>query len=132
MDLCIVEVDLVDDELVYAYGCYAIPGHFVTSRERCLLGYTQEHASILCCENEDRCNEHLHPRPPTFYMNRTTATTTTTLITSSVGAGTGMGLEQVWDWAVIKVFHTFQCDKRIILIGVGTMGALGTGAPLCF
>ena len=113
MDLCIVMVDWFKNELVYEYSCFQTIEEFALLREECLEGVENDHKSYQCCD-EDRCNEHLDPPLPREYINRPTSrdpTNTTPAVGPTSRMGMGLVLEQVWDWDVIKAFHTFQCNK---------------------
>ena len=114
MGACFVQIDLTNrSELEYHYGCYQQPPsnnqHLL---EECLKGDSvQNFTSLLCCNDSHQCNRHLRPQLPHEYVYRTTSQDPTTTI-PAIGptSGTGMGLypEQVWDWDVIKAFHTFR------------------------
>ena len=114
-DVCITVITLIDEnELVYEYSCFSPPEHAGADIEQCLKGAQQEYRSALCCNNENQCNEHLHPPPPKLFVNTTTTqdpTTTTPAVGPTSGTGMGLDLEQVWDWDMIEAFHTFQCNK---------------------
>ena len=109
--MCIANIDLTDEnELYYEYSCYRAPDHFNAYREWCLEGAVGEYTSVQCCNSEDRCNERLQLPLPSSYFNRITSrdpTTTTPAVGPTSRIGMGLDLEQVWDWDVIKEFHTF-------------------------
>ena len=114
-DICFVRVVLdINNNKEYEYGCVDYREDFGNLRQQCLEGgILSDRTSIKCCDNSDLCNERLQLPLPHEYVDRTTSPdpTTSTSVGPIARRGMGLDLEQVWDWDVIKVFHTFQCNK---------------------
>ena len=90
--MCYVRIRIITNEdLEYEYGCVEYSVHFLNLREECLAGPSVSNfSSMQCCNNTDRCNEHLMPSPPHLFA---AFRTTTSPVQDPTSSETGKKLE---------------------------------------
>ena len=88
--VCFVMITIPNGKVNYEYGCLEGLGAHDAD---CLAGpLVNDHRSEQCCNDEDRCNEHLNPPLPFKLRTTTPDQDSTTELTSPVtGSTSGLG-----------------------------------------